>query len=613
MPALSEARTLVATATNEAELAHGLIELSSALYEYDAVEAGRVANDALAVAENAGRHDLVAEARHYRGWASSAQGDFVSALRDHLVALEDFERLGDVAGVAMATAAVGDLYGDAGDARTALDYLERAVGMLDQIVDPKVHGAVLNLAGIAVSREGRHREALATFERAENVFAQAGDFVRVSTAMINQAFELIELASESPAVLAKAEALAAAVIERGRSTGEDGHSTETYGHALAARVLAERGDRRGALDEAAAAWRAALTAGFAPLASDIALDRVGWLIDEGSLEAAEAELHAVAACNPDPRASARVAELEASLFEALGDPTSALRAYREFVRLTRGLHDEDSERLGRLTAIRLETAAARAAAETAEHRVAELEALDRDKREFLASVSHELRTPLTAIIGFATELVSGWDALGDDEALEFVETIAWQAGDMAAIVDDLLALTRLQAGTLRVGAGIIDVGSIVSDLAGSLGRQFGRSVSTVGSSTGWADAGRVRQIVRNLITNAIRHGGERIEIEVCEDRERVIVDVRDSGPPIPAERARQMFAPFVHAEDQVRSPHSVGLGLTVARSLAEAMGGSLEYVAQEVSVFRLSLPRVPVDLPTTDVDECPGGAAPPET
>jgi signal transduction histidine kinase len=97
-------------------------------------------------------------------------------------------------------------------------------------------------------------------------------------------------------------------------------------------------------------------------------------------------------------------------------------------------------------------------AEMARLRVNELERLDTSKRDFLASVSHELRTPLAAVLGLATELADAWDAFEPVEARSLVELIARQAADISSIVEDLLTMTRLEAGTMTVHTVPLDAG-----------------------------------------------------------------------------------------------------------------------------------------------------------
>ena len=245
---------------------------------------------------------------------------------------------------------------------------------------------------------------------------------------------------------------------------------------------------------------------------------------------------------------------------------------------------------------RFEVESARRETRLAKSRIAQLEALDNDKRDFLASVSHELRTPLTAVMGFATELAESWERFDPPEARAVVSLIARQSSDIADIVEDLLTITRLEAGSMTVRPSNIEASEQVAGLVETLARDAGRTIGCRGSAHLWADATRLRQVVRNLVTNALRYGGEAVNVVIGRDDQVGFVEVRDSGGPIPAGRVETMFNAFEHWDDGGRTPNSVGLGLAVARSLARAMDGDLIYRYDEgQSAFRLTLPSSPTN------------------
>lgn len=210
----------------------------------------------------------------------------------------------------------------------------------------------------------------------------------------------------------------------------------------------------------------------------------------------------------------------------------ALAAFREFHRLDRELHNLEAERRSRLTMARFEVENARRETQLAQSRVAQLEALDQDKRDFLASVSHELRTPLTAVMGFATELAESWDRFDDSEARNVIQLIARQSADISNIVDDLLTVTRLEAGTMSVHLQAIDVLDQAGALVETLARDGGRKIEWSGDTRVWADPTRLRQIVRNLVTNALRYGGDKVKVLVSSTDGVGQILVQDSGGPI---------------------------------------------------------------------------------
>jgi signal transduction histidine kinase len=494
--------------------------------------------------------------------------------------------------------AIGDLYGDVGDSATALEYLERAAAPLKLVNDELGMGLLTNLTGIALSHEGRHKEALDIFEQAEAAYRSLGDTLRIGTAQINQGFELLVIAKdaegpERQALIARARELVARIVERGEELGEDGRHTLAYGKSLMAQVHAAAGHRDQALVFSAEAEAAANSGGLDQLSIEIALDRAGWLIEDGQLDEAGFVLDEIVAKSEKidmRRAVAKSMVLRADLLEALGDYPRALAAYREYHRLDGALHNDEAEKRARLSATRFQVERARREAELAQVRVSELEALDNEKRDFLASISHELRTPLSAVLGFATELAESWDGFEPDEARSLVRLIASQSADISSIVDDLLTVTRLEAGTMNIFPTEVDVSGHLADMAESAGRDAAIGIGWEGEVLVWADPTRLTQIVRNLITNAIRYGGEQIRVVVARSASTGVIEVRDSGGPIPPSRAETMFEPFDHSDNGGHTPNSVGLGLAVARSLARVMDGDLSYDYDGESVFRLTLP-----------------------
>jgi signal transduction histidine kinase len=602
MDTLSAIRGRVGSARDDKERLAALNELSAALYEYDSAEAVSVADDAIVLADRIGDGAGRAWARHNRGWALSSLGRLDEALDDHLSARAQFEIDGDMTGVANTLMAIGDLYGDVGDNATALEYLDRARAPLKLANDDLGIGLLLNLTGIAVSREGRHKEALDLFEQAEAVYLKVGDVLRVGTARINQGYELLQLAEDTTgpeweALIRRVGELAAETIERGHGLGENGRHTLAYGKSLLAQFHAASGRLDEALQVGIEAETEATAGGLDQLAIETALDRAGWIIDAGRTSEASDVIDRVlemARCQDMRRMTARALELRAVVLETAGDYAGALSSYREFHRLDGALHTDQAERRARLMTTRFQVERARQEAELAQVRVSELEALDHDKRDFLASISHELRTPLAAVLGFATELSDSWEVFDPDEARSLVRLIASQSADISAIVEDLLTVTRVEAGTMSVYPTEIDVTTHLADMVETTGREAGRPIGWEGDAMVWADPTRLRQVVRNLITNALRYGGDEIEVRVSSDGDSAVIDVRDSGGPIPTARVKTMFDPFDHADNAGRTPNSVGLGLAVARSLAQLMDGDLTYHFDGGSVFSLVLPTGPI-------------------
>ena len=220
----------------------------------------------------------------------------------------------------------------------------------------------------------------------------------------------------------------------------------------------------------------------------------------------------------------------------------------------------------------------------------ELAGLVRAKDEFIASVSHELRTPLTAVVGFARQLSENPGRFGAEESAAITRIIAEQSSDVAAIIDDLLVAARVDIGLVGVLSEPVDLKAEAQ--AASLALSTGRGAIRLPHETAVAlgDRLRVRQILRNLLANALRYGGLEVTVEI-EPSDRVVrVTVADDGPGIPLSDREHLFEPYFHGIATTQ-PASIGLGLTVSRQLARLMGGDVIYREKpRGSVFELILP-----------------------
>lgn len=223
---------------------------------------------------------------------------------------------------------------------------------------------------------------------------------------------------------------------------------------------------------------------------------------------------------------------------------------------------------------------------------ARLEELLLSKDSFVASVSHELRTPLTVVTGMAHELRERWQELSPNEMEEFTDLLVEQSGDMADLIEDLLVAARSNIGNVSVRNEPVDLDEqVASVLAGFQAQGDSDIEATLEPAIVDADPIRVRQIIRNLITNAIRYGGPNVEVWMSSTAGARVVEVVDDGPGIAESDRDRIFEPYERAHDTVGQPGSVGLGLSVSRTLAELMGGSLTYRFEGGSIFTLELSR----------------------
>jgi signal transduction histidine kinase len=217
------------------------------------------------------------------------------------------------------------------------------------------------------------------------------------------------------------------------------------------------------------------------------------------------------------------------------------------------------------------------------------------KDRFLASVSHELRTPLTGVLGFAELLRDNDDSLSQLEREEMIRAVADQAFDLGHIIEDLLVSARAELDQLVIAKVPVCVQAQVAQVIEAYGIEVVAKVKVVDHLDpllrAVGDPGRVRQVIRNLISNARRYGGPSIEVCVNEADHMIQVDVADNGPAIPEEASERIFLPYQRAQREPGQPDSVGIGLGIARTLARLMGGDLRYIRHgDWNIFQLSLP-----------------------
>ncbi|HVR33023.1 MAG TPA: HAMP domain-containing sensor histidine kinase [Acidimicrobiia bacterium] len=205
---------------------------------------------------------------------------------------------------------------------------------------------------------------------------------------------------------------------------------------------------------------------------------------------------------------------------------------------------------------------------------------------FIATVSHELRTPLTGAMGMLEMVIAG--DVTDDERDEMVQLALLQVNDMADIVEDLLVAARAANGMLTVNSSSTDVSAAVRSVLSVAADSFDQSIEPRVMT--WADPVRVRQIVKNLVTNAVRYGGPNRGVVVRTEGRLAVVEVTDDGPSLAPDFVTRMFEPYERIDGP--TTESVGLGLTVARTLAHLMGGDVTYHHDVVATFRLTLPAL---------------------
>jgi len=235
---------------------------------------------------------------------------------------------------------------------------------------------------------------------------------------------------------------------------------------------------------------------------------------------------------------------------------------------------------------------------------AEADEANRMKDEFLATVSHELRTPLTAIMGWANMLQGG--ALDEKTAARAIETIARNARAQNQIIDDLLDVSRIISGKLRFEAGAVEMVPVIEaalDVVRPAAEAKGIELRTTLNPTAGlvsGDAGRLQQIVWNLLANAIKYTpkGGRVEARLEREDTHVAIVVHDTGEGLSPEILPYIFDRFRQSDGATTRRHGgLGLGLAIVRHLVEAHGGTVRAASHgegHGATFTVTLPLLPV-------------------
>jgi len=231
--------------------------------------------------------------------------------------------------------------------------------------------------------------------------------------------------------------------------------------------------------------------------------------------------------------------------------------------------------------------------------VEELRRLSTLRSDFVSLVSHELRTPMAAVIGSARTLQQRWRELSPEQRESFLELIAGETGRLATLISDVLDTSRIDAGTFSFRFTDVDIGELIRDAVATVelsSDEVGLRAEVQDSlPTIRGDASRLRQVLMNLIDNAIKYSpaGDQVEVRAYSEdgRRRLRIDVCDHGPGIAREDQRLIFEKFGRVTTGNTRP-GTGLGLFIARSIVEAHGGTLEVSSapNQGSTFTLDLP-----------------------
>lgn len=222
------------------------------------------------------------------------------------------------------------------------------------------------------------------------------------------------------------------------------------------------------------------------------------------------------------------------------------------------------------------------------------------KSEFLSRMSHELRTPMNAVLGF-TQLLK-LDSSLDEEQQKYVSHINLAGNHLLSLIDEVLDLERVEAGKIDLILERVDLVEVIQEcerLTRSLVQEhqvlFRTLVTSSSPGTVWADKIRLKQVLLNLITNAIKYNREGGEVEVsCAESEnnQIFIKVRDTGRGIRDQDLEELFEPFSRLGAEKYGIEGTGIGLTITRKLVLLMGGKIgvESTFGTGSTFSIILP-----------------------
>jgi len=335
-------------------------------------------------------------------------------------------------------------------------------------------------------------------------------------------------------------------------------------------ALAELDDVNGAFDDLVEAAPPRLAAGLADLSEllsarpvDMSLVEAAYQEQAGHLRAELADIQAEIEVS---QSSAGHMSAAVRLLVTLILPVAAIVVYR------------------RRAALQVQEAQVRMEAQVEAERD-----VNRAKDQFIAGMSHEIRTPLTAIHGFSEVLMDSPPEAGVDR--EMVSVINNESAELGRMVDDFIAASRLDGPGLDVELVETDLTQIAHQVVERF-RHRGATIPIVGTAPlALADPGRTRQVLVNLISNAIHHGAEPISIVLDGDDSAAMCAVIDHGPGVTPDMQERLYSRFIHQGTDVLLTGTLGLGTWVAREFARAMGGTVTHTRiDDETLFVLSLP-----------------------
>ncbi len=549
------------------------------------------------------------------GGANGEQGEAGAALANYLAAHDIFRQTSDTRNRAKALMLIGGLYADGNDPETALRYLGQALDLYSG--DPGVLVSMYNNRGSYLQDLGRYPEAEAQFRLAlktvkpmdspllESLILgniaqtklKAGDPKRAQVA-INEALQIASRDDARQGLLRLLPVAARLALMRHDDAGAASLISPLFdgvdlsktnlpfreAHAVAYDIYKAIGRPDEALVHLAALKR--LDDQATKLATNTSTALMAARFNFANQELKISKLHAdeLQRSVAYEQARARTQRLlflagAAAVLAVIGMLAVGLVTIRRSRDKVRAANDDLAVTNGAL-------AKALAA-----------------KTEFLATTSHEIRTPLNGILGMTEVMLA--DAALDTRLRDRLGVVHGAGVTMRALVDDILDIAKMETGNLTIEHGPLDLCSTVSDAARMWEVQAERkglafTIDMAGCpATIIGDAARIRQIVFNLLSNALKftHAGA-VTVALRSSETRLLLDITDSGIGIPADKLADIFESFRQADaGTTRQYGGTGLGLAISRNLARAMGGEIvvESVVGQGTIFTLDLPLIVAD------------------
>ncbi|MDJ1497398.1 ATP-binding protein [Cytophagaceae bacterium DM2B3-1] len=232
----------------------------------------------------------------------------------------------------------------------------------------------------------------------------------------------------------------------------------------------------------------------------------------------------------------------------------------------------------------------------------ELKRMEEYRREFVANISHELKTPIFAAQGFIHTLLDG--AIEDEKVRDkFLEKSARSLDNLNILVQDLLTLSRMESGEIKMQFSHFDLYQLTSDIfeqleetaiAKNIKLKFDKH--QIPKMIAYADKNRISQVMTNLIDNAIKYGNEagKVVVEIESEKDQLVVSVRDDGPGIEPEHLKRIFERFYRVEkSRSKDSGGTGLGLAITKHIVEAHGSKITVTSKpgKGTQFRFKLPK----------------------